>query len=463
MGHLRIKGPNLSHMSISVQIQVSETGSIKLQIGVDNAGASLVNEQKISAPPNKVNVIESKETKSVVNKESKNCLFIDSRYVRGKIYKLYYKNDLSIFYIGHTIKQLSKRMNGHRSETNKETKTSKLYESMRKLGMDNFVIELVEEYPCDNKLQLLEREQHYIELLKPSLNVYNSNKKNGASGLHCGSYAKTIIYELYNIDNPSDNYVGHTIQELSRRYGRHIGNAKKGNRAKLYKRMREVGIDKFEIKILTTYSCGDKREVLKYEQEWISKLSPSLNSLKAYCTEAEYFQKNVAYRMKNREKINATKAKPMTCTCGASVTYGHIDRHRAGVIHSQLTKFKQGEKSNVGAIIEGGYIKCICGLTYDHASFVTHMGSTIHNTLMEAINIMDSFKTISPAAIDKLNKKYPKRATNEMNGYYLCACGSHIKLRSGGKNFPSHFKTDLHNNFIKFANLLIKEDSPAKM
>ena len=42
---------------------------------------------------------------------------------------------------------------------------------MRELGVENFNIELLEEIKCDNKEALLLKEQEYIDLLKPSINM----------------------------------------------------------------------------------------------------------------------------------------------------------------------------------------------------------------------------------------------------------------------------------------------------
>jgi len=80
-----------------------------------------------------------------------------NKYNNGKIYIIHNtKNDLK--YIGSTTKKyLSDRMSSHRTE-GKKVKTQKLYSAMYDLGVENFYIELLENYPCESKEQLERRE-----------------------------------------------------------------------------------------------------------------------------------------------------------------------------------------------------------------------------------------------------------------------------------------------------------------
>ena len=91
-------------------------------------------------------------------------------YSNGKIYIIrnYVDNDT---YIGSSCQALCKRMENHRSDKNRKNKKHfKIYEKMNELGFDNFYIELVEEYPCENVEQLRRREGELIRQFKPTLN-----------------------------------------------------------------------------------------------------------------------------------------------------------------------------------------------------------------------------------------------------------------------------------------------------
>lgn len=75
------------------------------------------------------------------------------------------------FYIGSS-KNIKQRWATHKSPSQwKKQSNSKLYQDMASYGLDNFTFEVIEE--TDN---LKEREQHYIEQLKPN---YNNNWAQG--------------------------------------------------------------------------------------------------------------------------------------------------------------------------------------------------------------------------------------------------------------------------------------------
>ena len=94
-----------------------------------------------------------------------------NKYQQGKIYCI--RNTINdMIYIGSTCQKLSQRMTNHRSDMNKPThQNMKLYKAMNELGKENFYIELIEEYPCDNIEQLNRREGEIIRNLQPILNT----------------------------------------------------------------------------------------------------------------------------------------------------------------------------------------------------------------------------------------------------------------------------------------------------
>lgn len=97
-------------------------------------------------------------------------------YQLGKIYKIYSHIDPSICYVGSTCKKLlCQRMNGHRSDykvwKNGNGRKITSYDLFDKFGIENCIIELIEEYQCDSKDQLSKKEGEYIKLL----NCINKN------------------------------------------------------------------------------------------------------------------------------------------------------------------------------------------------------------------------------------------------------------------------------------------------
>lgn len=93
----------------------------------------------------------------------------DNRYANGKIYRLVNNVD-SEEYVGSTCGKLSKRLYGHKSGA-KKTPLMRVYSHLNEVGWDNVKIVLVEEYKCENKMELERRERYWIESLKPSLNM----------------------------------------------------------------------------------------------------------------------------------------------------------------------------------------------------------------------------------------------------------------------------------------------------
>ena len=61
-------------------------------------------------------------------------------------------------------------MAGHKQDCIKRGVDYPLYRKMKELGVDNFLIQLVEEYPCQSKEELHKREGEWIKQEKPSLN-----------------------------------------------------------------------------------------------------------------------------------------------------------------------------------------------------------------------------------------------------------------------------------------------------
>ena len=83
-------------------------------------------------------------------------------YNNGKIYCI--RNNITDdIYVGSTTQPLSKRMAKHRQDSRREIKMHRpFYLKVNELGIDNFYIELIENYPCESLEQLRKREGHYI-------------------------------------------------------------------------------------------------------------------------------------------------------------------------------------------------------------------------------------------------------------------------------------------------------------
>ena len=92
---------------------------------------------------------------------------VQSRYQNGKVYKLVNCVDDKI-YIGSTCARLSKRIYDHKLVAKK--RPAYVHKHLNSIGWENVRIILIENVIAETKDQLLIREQHYIDELKPEFN-----------------------------------------------------------------------------------------------------------------------------------------------------------------------------------------------------------------------------------------------------------------------------------------------------
>jgi gas vesicle protein len=90
----------------------------------------------------------------------------DNKYQNGKIYTIRNKNDETLIYIGSTVQPLHKRYYEHKQNAyNEKCKDYKmlLYQKIRETNnINDWYIELYENFPCNNKEQLNKREGEII-------------------------------------------------------------------------------------------------------------------------------------------------------------------------------------------------------------------------------------------------------------------------------------------------------------
>ena len=89
-------------------------------------------------------------------------------YSKAKVYKLINSVDDNI-YIGSTCNTLYKRKYKHKQDAIRQT-NRRVYKHLNDIGWENVSIILIEECPCDNRNQLLRREDYHIQSMKPELN-----------------------------------------------------------------------------------------------------------------------------------------------------------------------------------------------------------------------------------------------------------------------------------------------------
>lgn len=127
---------------------------------------------------------------------------------KGKIYKITNKEN-GLIYIGCTISSLDKRFKEHLSRCFTSNYKSKLYNSMKKYGQENFIIELIEE--CDFNL-IYETEKKYID----QYNSYNNGLNATIGGEGCLGYIHSpeMRVKISEAVKNGNSHKGKTYEEL---------------------------------------------------------------------------------------------------------------------------------------------------------------------------------------------------------------------------------------------------------
>ena len=81
------------------------------------------------------------------------------KYRHSKIYKLYSPD--GFYYLGSTVNTLRQRKNEHKS-VSKKNPNQKIYAHFNTIGWDTIEIVLVEEFKCENRDQLRQKENEHI-------------------------------------------------------------------------------------------------------------------------------------------------------------------------------------------------------------------------------------------------------------------------------------------------------------
>ncbi len=105
---------------------------------------------------------------------------MENKYNKSIIYQITCNDPLiTETYVGSTT-NLTNRINQHKFSCNTEYNEKynfKIYKFMRENGgFDNYTFNILEEYNCENKNELFNRERYYIDLLGSSLNIQIPNR-----------------------------------------------------------------------------------------------------------------------------------------------------------------------------------------------------------------------------------------------------------------------------------------------
>jgi len=111
----------------------------------------------------------------------------EDRYAYSIIYKLVSTID-DVMYVGCTTSGWLHRVFYYHTEKRE-------LHHFNMIGWDNVRIVKLEDYPCDTRVQLLERQQYWIDKLKPSINIeaqLKAKRKKDIKAYYTGRSKKLI-------------------------------------------------------------------------------------------------------------------------------------------------------------------------------------------------------------------------------------------------------------------------------
>lgn len=236
-----------------------------------------------------------------------------NKYQRGNIYTLESEQTDKI-YVGSSCQfYLSNRKSHHKALYKKwllDQDPKKYTSSFEILQYEDCYITLLEEYPCNNKTELREREQYWIDKYK--LEYGNDKICNKIRAYTSKEEIKVRKHELYEQNKNNPEYI-----QKQKEY-RDTHKEEKSLTDKIY---RENNKDKIKEQKRLAH-IQNREHNNERSRNWAqSEHGKEMRRLN---------------RLKNKEKINANNREKITCECGRIVSKNNIAAHRKTSLHKKI-------------------------------------------------------------------------------------------------------------------------------
>ena len=221
-----------------------------------------------------------------------------NKYQKGKIYKLIDRENNNQ-YIGSTIRSLNERLDNHRYKYRLFLKNKHHYvSSFDILKGGNYKIKLIENYPCNNKKELLRREGYYIRQLEcVNRDIAGRTRKEYIND----NREKIRLYDKKKRQSPS-------YKEKKRKWDRKYREKNKDKLREKKKKYRENNKDKIREKSKKYYEQNKERI-----RQW-----------------------GIQYRTLKNESIKKRKNKKYECECGGRYTHSNKQQHYRSKKHKNF-------------------------------------------------------------------------------------------------------------------------------
>ena len=205
---------------------------------------------------------------------------------KGKIYKITndYNDDI---YVGSTCDTLIRRFINHKRSSKTEKKQNmSIYKLMNEIGFERFRIELIEDYQCQDRYQLRQREGHFIRQFG-TLNQNIAGRTNPEWR-----------------ENNKDK-----IKEHKKEYN-------EANKDKISEQCKE-------------YYKANKDKIQEHKKEYNEANKDRIS------------EQGKDYYKANKDEILENLKVKITCECGCIVNKSDIPRHKRTIKHQELMQINQ--------------------------------------------------------------------------------------------------------------------------
>jgi len=265
-------------------------------------------------------------------------------YQNGKIYKLWSPSNEGLIYIGSTTQNLSMRKGGHSKDFKKwQNRKRNFVTSFTVLECEDNRIDLLEAYPCSNKMELLKREGYWIK----KINCLNKNI--------AGRTPKD-----YREDNKEE------ISKKQKSY-REKNKEKILEKQKSYREANKEGIKKYYEK--------NKEEISTKRKE---KITCDCGSIVTKCHLERHKKTEKHLSFFGLAKLLEVKCHQITCDCGSTLRKDDLERHKKTEKH--LYFLEHGKLPE----IKGKKITCECGSSFCKNELSRHEKTKKHLTFVES-------------------------------------------------------------------------------
>lgn len=321
--------------------KLSEEGVNKVyeyinDIGWDNVTIELIEEYPCHTK-RELNIREKYHISQAKN--DKMCLNFNeiNIYKNGKIYRLQC-ND-GHYYIGSTTQKLMRRLYHHK-ETSKKDNTI-AYQHIKQLGWKNVEIQLIEDYPCDVKKDLNEREDYYIRQSKDDplcLNEKRAYVSTEEKKQQVIEYAKNHREDAIQRTKKYREEHQEEVLEKKREYrekNRKLLNEKQKEYAKVHaEQVKKTNNEYYQThkneyrEYYKDYNEKNKEKIREYKRAWVEKKKEE---------NADHIQLEREEKKKKRQKKTEERLKRdneiHTCECGGTYQSYRKQRHNTNKKH----------------------------------------------------------------------------------------------------------------------------------